>query len=158
MAISYLLELVTPSSPAEVARELHALGRAEGLFDESVSPERLAEGAVSVSGSWLRVFGTSKPSWHVLVTDLGINPTVSVIFQPDKERDIAAAQHEMVRLVSGLLARVGGDAVLHRDLDQVWLLRRDGELSLSERTDIWPPERLAAVSQPYHRRTVVFSE
>jgi hypothetical protein len=49
----------------------------------------------------------------------------------------------MIRLVSDLLDRIPGDAVLHFQYEQIWLLRRNDELSLNERSDIWPPQRLA---------------
>jgi hypothetical protein len=89
--------------------------------------------------------------------DLGFVPTVRVAFRLGKVTDMSAQQDDMIRLVSGLLDRVPGDAVLHYEYEYIWLLRRDGELSLNERSDIWPPQRLAAVHQPYRRATYAFS-
>lgn len=62
----------------------------------------------------------------------------------------------MVRLTVGVLDRFPGDAVLHFQLEQLWLLRRSGTLTLSEDDFAWPPERLALVHQPYQRATHTF--
>ncbi len=101
----------------------------------------------------------SRPQpWNVVITDLGFIPTVLVVFRLSKENGATPQQDDMIRLVSGLLDRVPGDAVLHLDYEHIWLLRRGGDLSLSERSDIWPPHRLAALSQRYRRATHTFSE
>jgi hypothetical protein len=97
--------------------------------------------------------------WHVVVTDLGITPTVRVAFRLNKFADLGAQQDDIVVLTLGLLDLVPGDAVLHRELETVWLLRRDGELSLHERDDLWTPERLAVVgSRPHRRGTPAFAD
>lgn len=88
--------------------------------------------------------------------DLGITPTVAAGFRFDKEKDITEQQDDIVRLVSRVLDRITGDAVLS-GLDQIWLLRRRGDLTLSERDDLWPPERLAALAQPFRRASTTFS-
>jgi hypothetical protein len=80
-----------------------------------------------------------------------------VAFRLDKVTDMSAQQDKMVRLVSDLLDCVPGNAVLHFDFEYILLLRRGGELSLNERSDIWPPQRLAAVHQPYRRATYAFN-
>ncbi|MFJ2779707.1 SitI3 family protein [Kitasatospora sp. NPDC087315] len=56
------------------------------------------------------------------------------------------------------MAQVPGDAVLHFQSETVWLVRLDGEPSLSEHGDIWPPSRLAAISSPYRRKNYEFSD
>jgi len=44
------------------------------------------------------------------------------------------------------------------DAARVWLVRRDGELSLNDRDDLWTPARLAAVgNRPHRRGTPTFS-
>jgi hypothetical protein len=88
--------------------------------------------------------------------ELGFAPTVRVAFRFDKFTDMSAQKDDMVRLVSDLLDRVSGDAVLHFDYEYIMLLRRDGDLSLNERSDIWPTDLLAAVRQPYRRATYAF--
>jgi hypothetical protein len=159
MAISYSLDLATPSPAAQVASELHDIARAFGLFDASVTPGRvLDEGVATGLGTWIRVVEARPRPWNAVITDLGFTPTVWVVFRLGKENGATPQQDDMIRLVSGLLDRVPGDAVLHLDYEHIWLLRRGGDLSLSERSDIWPPHRLAALSQRYRRATHTFSE
>ena len=92
-----------------------------------------------------------------MAEDLGFSPTVDVGFRMDKFTDMSAQKDDMIRLVSTMLDRVPGDAVLHFQYEQVWLLRHNGEVTLSEEDDIWPPQRLAAVHQPYRRATHAFN-
>lgn len=157
MAISYTLDMATSSPTAQVARELLDAARTIGLFDASVIPEQvLNEGAVTGLGTWIRVYEPRPEPWDSVITDLGFTPTVSVAFRLDKEGEISDQQDDMIRLVSGLLDRVPGDAVL-TGFEQIWLLRRGGDLSVSEQADFWPPRRLAALSQRYRRATHLFS-
>jgi hypothetical protein len=39
------------------------------------------------------------------------------------------------------------------DYEVIWLLRLHGEVSLNERNDIWPPDRLALITPPFRRAT-----
>lgn len=159
MAISYSLDLATPLPAAQVARELCAIARVLGLFDASVTPERvLNEGVATVLGTWIRVVEARPRPWNAVITDLGFTPTVWVAFRLGKRDELDHQQDDMIRLVSGLLDRVPGGAVLHLDYEHIWLLRRGGDLSLNERDDLWTPNRLAALSQPYRRATHTFSE
>jgi len=128
------------------------------MFDTSVGPEDLlADGALTRFRTWVKVYEPNPPPWHAVTSDLGFTPTVSVGFRFDKFTDMSEQDDDMVRLVSGLLDRVPGDAVLHFQLEKIWLLRRDGDLSVSEDPNIWPQHRLAALSQPYRRATHTFS-
>lgn len=157
MAISYDLEMATPSSIRRFARELLDVGQDLGLFGTSVALEQLLEEGVTTRlGTWIQVYDPSPEPWEPVVTDLAITPTVATGFRLDKERDISEQQDDMVRLVSRLLDCLPGDAVLS-GLDQIWLLRRDGVLSVSEREDIWPPQRLAALPRTFRRTTITFS-
>lgn len=159
MAITYNLDIATPAPAAEVARVLHDVARLTGLFDETVTPQRvLDEGAATRFGTWIRVTATAPQPWHPVVTDLGFTPTVAVAFRLDKESRIPDQQDDVVRLTSGLLGRIPGDAVLHRELEDIWLLRRGDQVSVSERDDLWPPQRLAALPHPYTRATHTFSD
>ncbi|MGW4521180.1 SitI3 family protein [Amycolatopsis sp. NPDC004378] len=158
MAISYDLEMATTSSPEQVARELLNVGRPLALFDASVSPEQvLRDGAVTTLRTWVRVYERKPAPWAPVVTDFGITPTVAVGFSLYKHAKVSEQQDDMVRLVSGLLDRIKGDAVLS-GMDVIWLMRRNGELTLNERDDIWPAHRLATVHQVYRRETKSFSE
>jgi hypothetical protein len=80
--------------------------------------------------------------------------------RPVPAEQVARELHAVgvVRLVSGLFERVPGDAVPHREFEDIWLLRRGGELTLNEQDDLWPPHRQAALSQPYRRATHTFAD
>jgi hypothetical protein len=159
MALTYSLDIATPTPAAEVAGALHETGVLTGLFDDSVTPQRiLDEGVATRFGTWLRVVAAAPRPYHPVVTDLGFVPTVQLAFRLSKEDPIAQQQDDVVRLTLGVLGRVPGDAVLHRELETIWLLRRGGDLTISERDDIWPDRRLAILDQPVRRRTHTFAE
>jgi len=156
MAINYWLHLGTPMAVADVADELQDFART--LSDKPVTPELLlGEGMATRLGTWIRVSDTSLPPWSSVSEDLGFAPTVTVSFRQHKLTDMPAQTDDMIRLTSDLLDRVPGDAVLHFDFEYIMLLRRDSELSLNARTDMWSPDRLAMVHQPYQRATYAFS-
>ncbi|MFI1201660.1 SitI3 family protein [Streptomyces sp. NPDC020883] len=161
MAISYSLDIAADKTVVQVAWHLYDAARSAGVFEASVTPEALLEeGAVTASGMWISV-GEDRPMpWgHPVTEDLGFTPTASVRFRLDGKRgEPTDQQDDMIRLTSDLLGRVPGDAVLHFQFEDIWLLRRGAELSLNERDDLWPPQRLATVSQPYRRATHTFSE
>ncbi|MFF4949433.1 SitI3 family protein [Streptomyces chattanoogensis] len=160
MSVDYHLEMATAVSAAEVAGTLCEVARPLGLFGtEDLPGNVLGDGVVSATGTWIRA-GERKPGpplWDPVISDLGITPTVWVMFRLGKRHDCCDQQDDMIRLVDGLLGRVRGDAVLHFQSEQIWLLRRGDELSLSAQDDIWPPRRLAAVSRPYRRAALVFA-
>ncbi|WP_052708713.1 SitI3 family protein [Streptomyces sp. NRRL S-495] len=159
MSISHSLNLATPMPAAEVARALNDIAQGVRLFDSTTMPEQLlTEGVDTRFGTWVRVFAANPKPWNPLITDLEVTPTVSVAFRLDKTDDLSGQEDDIVRLVSGLLTRLPGDAVLQYHYEVIWLLRRGGELSLNERDDLWTPARLAAVPQPYRRETHEFSE
>ncbi|GHG23328.1 MULTISPECIES: SitI3 family protein [Amycolatopsis] len=158
MAISYDLEMATSSSPEQVARALLDAGRPLRLFEGSVTPEQVSrDGAVTPLRTWVRVYERNPAPWSPVVTDLGITPTVAIGFGIYKHDRIPEQQDELVRLVTGLLDRVTGDAVLS-GMETIWLIRRDGELILNDRDDIWPENRLATLPRPYRRKALAFSE
>src|SRR5438067_12663831 len=111
MAIEYDLEMATPTPAAQVARDLLDAARTIGMFDTSVGPEDLlADGALTRFRTWVKVYEPNPPPWHAVTSDLGFTPTVSVGFRFDKFTDMSEQDDDMVRLVSGLLDRVPGDA------------------------------------------------
>ncbi|MFF1903818.1 SitI3 family protein [Kitasatospora sp. NPDC058218] len=158
MAIAYSLDLVTPLTASEVARKLDEIARPQGLFGaEEDAGTLIGDGAVTVHGTWVRVVATKAIPWgDPLIGGRPFGATVSVAFRLDKDTDISGQQDDTVRLTLGLLGQVTGDAVLHLDYEDVWLVRQGGALSLSERSDLWPAQRLAAVPQPYRRETQDF--
>ncbi|MEU3566770.1 SitI3 family protein [Kitasatospora sp. NPDC006786] len=166
MAISYSLELVTPWAPVRVARRLVDVARPMRLFVvpatapatvPATADTLLADGALTVHGTWIRVTPLKPTPWgDPRIGGRVFTPTVSVAFRLGKTTDVSGQQDDMIRLSDALLARVPGDAVLHLDQEDVWMVRRDGELILGERSDSWPPDRLATVSGSYRRRTYEF--
>ncbi|WP_035846714.1 SitI3 family protein [Kitasatospora azatica] len=159
MAISYNLDLVTPFTLPEVAQRLDEVARSLRLTDATATVDRLLdEGAVTLDGIWVRVVPRKPIPWgNPLIDGHVFTATASVVFRLDKTAHISGQQDSVVRLATGLLSQVPGDAVLHFDYEDVWLLRQDGELSLSERSDIWPTPRLATVPRPYRRQTHEFA-
>jgi hypothetical protein len=162
MAISYSLEVAAPLSVTQVADELNDAAHTVGLFDASVVAGQLVDGGVvTVHGTWTHVF-EKRPRpvpWPCPVAaDLAFTPTMTVTFRFDKFRSLSDQGDDMARLVSSLLERVPGDAVLHFQYEDIWLLRRGDDLSLNERDDLWPQHRLAVISQPYRRATHRFSD
>lgn len=155
MAITYDLEFATPSSVDEVAAQLNEVARGCGLFPASSSPEELVkDGVNSRLGTWIRVGAERPQPWHPLITELHMSPTVSVHFRCATGVEVPAQQDDMIKMVSHLLQRVPGDAVLHFQLEEIWLLRRNGDLTINEREEIWPPQRLAFFeNQSYRRET-----
>lgn len=159
MSISYSLDMAAEQTASQVAHELCGIARSAGLFDEPIAPEEvLDDGAVTTKGTWMRVGEESPQPWNPVIEDLGFAPTVAVVFQLGRGGDYLDQQDDMILLVSGLLNRTPGDAVLHFQFEVIWLLRRGSELSLNDRDDIWPPHRLAAVSQPFRRATHEFAQ
>jgi hypothetical protein len=158
MAISYDLEMATSSSLEQVARALLDVGRPLELFEESVTPEQISrDGAVTPLRTWVRVYERNPAPWSPLVTDFGITPTVAIGFSIYKHERIPEQQDDLVRLATGLLDKVTGDAVLS-GMETIWLMRRAGELSVNERDDLWSEHRLATLHQPYRRDTLAFAE
>jgi len=160
MAISYDLEYATDSPAAEVAAQLAEVGKGIGVFDATVDPELLLDpGANTRHGTWIRVTEVRPPqSWHPVVADLGFTPTVSTVFRMAKNVEVSEQQDDMLRLVLALLERIDGDAVLHYQYESIWLLRKNGELSLSGNDDLWRPHRIHLVTQPYRRETHRFED
>ncbi|MEU4082939.1 SitI3 family protein [Streptomyces aureus] len=157
MAIEYDLDIATQSPASEVASWLAEIGRESGVFDESVTGEQLTEKGVFAytrRETCVSVLQQRPPQpWDPIVTHLGFTPTVGVGFRMGKEADTSDQQNDMIRLIAPLLDRIEGDAVLHYQFEVIWLLRRNGELSLNERDDLWRADRLALVPRPYRRET-----
>lgn len=158
MAISYSLELVTPWAPAHVARKIVDLAQSMRMFAAPTTVDKLLEdGALTAYGTWVRVTPRQPVPWgDPQIGGRVFTPTVSIDFRLGKDTDISAQQDDMTRLAYALLVQVPGDAVLHLDYEDVWMVRQDGRLTLSESSDLWPPKRLAAVSGPCRRQTHEF--
>lgn len=83
--------------------------------------------------------------------EFGFTPEVHVLFRFDKFTDFPRQHHDMVRLASTLLTKTRGDAVLLFNGEVVWLLRTNGQLTISDRNDLWTPDLRALLPHPYER-------
>ncbi|MEU6222632.1 SitI3 family protein [Streptomyces sp. NPDC047042] len=160
MAISYDLECATESSATEVAARLAEIGKGIGVFDATVTPDLLLDPGVNTRhGTSIRVTQERTPHpWHPVVADLHFTPTVSAAFRMAKGVEVGVQQDDMLRLVLPLLEQIDGEAVLHFQYESIWLLRKNGELILSENDDLWRPHRISFVLQPYKRETHRFED
>jgi hypothetical protein len=157
MALDYTLALAVSISTAQVASEVHDVAAELGLFEESVTTEQIMDDGVLIRRrQWMRVLTDNPRPWDQVIVELGFTPTVRVAFRQNKSTDTVEQTDDIVRLTSGLLDRVQGDAVLHFDYEYIQLVRRNGELILND-DDVWSPEGLAAVHQPYRREHLAFS-
>lgn len=148
MAIEYGFELdgVDVEQTAELMASAEPAADAAGFQRPGVE---LASGVlVSVSAS------TPLPFPDPIEQELGVTPTVHVLFRFDKETDVVDQRADMVRLVSAVLRGSQGDAVLTYQGEVVWLLRKGGRLTISDRDDFWIPPIRALLAQPYERASL----
>jgi hypothetical protein len=158
VSISHFFDVATPSPVAEVAAELRHAATTFGALEASTAVDDLLDaGAVTGAGTWVRVARVRPDPWKLMVAGREFTPTVTAAFQLDKVTDLSDQEDDMIRIVSTLLDRVSGDAVLHTDHEVVWLLRRDGELYLDDRDDLWPPARLSTFSRSCRRIPLSFT-
>jgi hypothetical protein len=152
MAITHTLHLASPVPAGDVAETLSS-----GPADDLLGP-----GVVLPEGLWLRVGDHRPRPGHPVVTDLGVTPTVWVVFRLDASETggrLSAQEDTMVRLVVDVLDRVPGDLVLEHEFEDVWLARRAGDLVVSDREDLWTPRRLALLSpRRYVRAPLAFAD
>ncbi|MBV9952598.1 MAG: hypothetical protein JO291_11645 [Acidimicrobiia bacterium] len=64
--------------------------------------------------------------------------------------DVGPQLDQLAAIVAAAVAAAPGDAILHADFEEVWLVRRGGELALSDDDTRWPPAR-AALLGPHTR-------
>lgn len=155
MAISSYLEFATPMTAADIAGGAFDIARSHDLAFTAEAV--LADGATTKLGTWIRLSEAKPRPWNPVITDFGFTPTITVVFRFATGDAMYDQDDDMIRMVSGLLGRFPGDAVL-TDYDDIWLLRRGGELSISDREDIWPSHRLAILPEPYRRDSLAFAE
>lgn len=155
MALCYTLTLASPLTADEVSRELLAIAQEHGLLGASVPADGLSrDGESTVHGTWLCVLD-EETSEDDPVTDLGISPGASVFFRYEKD-GYETQDDDLIRVVASLLRRFAEDVVLHFQYDSIWLLRRDGELLVSDATEEWTPSRLALLPEPFRYAALEF--
>ena len=86
--------------------------------------------------------------------ELGFAPTVNVVFRFNTAADVQQQRRDMVSLVSTLLTGTPGDAVLMFAGEVVWLLRKGGQLTISNRDDFWTPDIVELLPRPYERASL----
>jgi hypothetical protein len=144
MAIEYSLEL--NGSDAERISDLLAQN-AEGATGDPHT-----EGAVLGSGVLVAVSAsTPLPFPDPVEQELGVKPAVHVLFRFDRDADSAGQRTDMVRLVSAVLKETQGDVVLTFQGEVVWLLRKGGQLTISNRDGFWTPDLTALLPLPHER-------
>jgi len=159
MAVEYSLFLKTSASALDIAMGLARAVSGRLEHDDAPIVKQLLDPGVDITdGLWVRILPGMPSQRHPVVTDLEFTPTVRIAYRMDKFRDLQQQTDTMVRLTAALLAALPGDAALTWDLEQVWLLRRNGDLALNERDDLWTPRRQAFMSLPYRRATYSFSD
>ncbi|WP_037370691.1 SitI3 family protein [Amycolatopsis orientalis] len=153
MSLDYSLDLTTGLAPEEVAEEIVKTGRPLGILEESVTAQQLLAWSTTTRQTWLQVSPARPQPWHPPISELGaITPTVQLLFELNKNDQIAEQQNDLILLTAALLQRIRGDAVFS-NLDVVWLVRKNGTLDIHEDNDFWTPERIALLPRPYTRHS-----
>jgi hypothetical protein len=142
MAIEYGFELGGPATAGQVAGIL--ADAAASLADgEPGGPSLHLRSGVRV----VTTGSTPPPFPDPVEEEFGFAPAVHVLFRFDKFTDPLVQREDMTRLVAALLRALPADAVLTFESEIVWLLRRNGQLTISERGDFWTPDMVALLPQ-----------
>ncbi|WP_049571566.1 SitI3 family protein [Streptomyces sp. SBT349] len=149
MSVTYKVALRTPATPRSVMAALLAAAAPSGL----VEPRDARRGTLR-DGGWVDVEAAEPDPPDPVRRAFGFTPTVEVYVGLAPFGEVGDG--DVVRLVLGLLERVAGDAVLHVHHEEVYLVRRDGRLTVSDDDDLWPPARLAWLPHPRERGPLSF--
>ncbi|GAA4430004.1 hypothetical protein GCM10023148_34620 [Actinokineospora soli] len=147
MSITYKLELGAPVRPAAVVSALVA--SASGAVESHEGTKGSLRG-----GGWFDVDAADYDPPNAVEERFGFAPTIEVYFGLSKAGDFEAQETDVFRLVLGLLSAIPGDALLHFEHDEVWLLRRGGRVTVNDA--LWKPQQLALLQQPYDRDHLSF--
>ena len=155
------LELTAAAGPLEsVARELRDVAVGAGLVVSATEPPGRPVDAVLTlrSGLWASVSPPIHSGPDPFIADFGVARASTVDLQTNATRPIGPQIDDLLDIVLELLDRLPGDAVLHYGYSEVWLVRRDGRLLLSDSDDIWRLDRLARFPGPYERVPLRFAD
>ncbi|TVT53283.1 hypothetical protein FNH05_12020 [Amycolatopsis rhizosphaerae] len=147
MSITYKLELGAPVAPSAVVSALTE--GAAGIAEAHTGTKGSLRG-----GGWFDVDVAEYDPPDPVEQEFGFAPTVEVYFGLSKSGDFEAQETDVLRLVLAVLARIPGDALLHFEHDEVWLLRRGGRLTVNGA--LWKPQQLALLSPPYETAPLAF--
>ncbi|GGS23019.1 SitI3 family protein [Actinokineospora fastidiosa] len=148
MSITYKLELGAPVAPKAVVSAMVAAG--SGAVDRHEGTKGTLRG-----GGWFDVDVAEYDPPDPVEEQFGFAPTIEAYFGLSKTGDFEAQETDAFRLVVAVLAAIPGDALLHFEHDEVWLLRRNGELTVND--SLWKPAQLALLPWPYQRAHLAFS-
>jgi hypothetical protein len=149
MAIEYSLELNGVDAD-QISVLLTHVATTTGLASHELNVG--GSGAVLDSGVLVVASAaTPLPFPDPVEQELGVRPTVHVLFRFDKDTDPAKQRQDMVRLASAVLREIEGDVLLTFAGEIVWLLRKDGRLTISDRDDFWTPDILSLLPPDYER-------
>lgn len=141
MALDYVLNLAAERD-AEGVGELLTAGPLRRQGRELVSAPAAPGGTSPAVVAWLR--DTPADNAASLAEQVGIRPTVTLLFSLDKD-DAPAAGDVLAAILGALLAAEPGAAALENSVGALTLLRRveGGELLLAADSEDWwtPPRR-----------------
>ena len=150
MALEYSLEVNTDLHPEQVLK-LMFTGISLNVCIEKLNRKGVL---ISADASGLRTVAyrlkKNEPSY--IAADLGIEVSMHILFRLTSCEDRERQKKRLLRATIELLRHVEGDAALLFNGEVVWLLRKEGELTLNSDTDLWRPEFLALVTLPYHMK------
>ncbi|CAM3658161.1 SitI3 family protein [Kibdelosporangium persicum] len=142
MSISYKLELGAPVAPRTVmAAALEAGGDAIERYEGNTGWLR--------SGAYFDVDAAEYDPPDPVEQSFGFPPTVEIYFGLKKVADFDAQETDVLRVSLGVLDRIPGDALVHYQHELVWLLRKNGQLTINDDPEMWPPGQRALITQPY---------
>ena len=147
MSITYKLELGAPVAPSAVLGAMVDAG--QGILDKFDGNKGTLRG-----GGWFDIDVADYDPPDPVETEFGFAPTIEVYFGLNKAGDFEAQETDVLKLALGVLARIPGDALLHLEHDDVWLLRRGGRLTVND--SLWKPNQLALLTQSYERSVLSF--
>jgi hypothetical protein len=159
MATMLHLELAQEAAPlARVVEAVRATATRLGLLArESESPDPLRVLFYLHSGLMVDVDPPFASGEDPFVADFGMVRAATVDYTFDSTHEGFERQDdELLRLTFALLAALPGDAVLHYEYSVVYLARLGGRLLLSDADDVWTPEDLVHVPEPYQRSRLAF--
>ena len=159
MAQMLHLELTEEATPlTRLAEEVRAAATRTDLLARVAEADDPADAHVHLAGGVMvqvdRPFVSGEDPF---VADFGMARAATVDATFDRDGDFDDQVDELLQLLFALLSAVGGDAVLHYDYAEVWLVRREGRVVLSDDDDIWTPDRLALVTVPHERSHLAFA-
>jgi len=147
VSVVHKLELETSCTPKAVVSALvEAVPGAVESYEGTKGSLR--------GGGWFEVDVAEYDPPDPVEEQFGFAPTVEVYFGLSKSGDFQAQETDVLRLVLSVLARIPGDALLHVEHDDVWLLRRGGRLVIND--SLWQQQQIALLSQPYERASLTF--